>query len=69
MVSIKRLMDTLAPSTTVYVYHDEQKRLVKWETALHIAALLEKDNTDGIVEYMTVGAGRINLYLKKPDTK
>ena len=67
MIKLRMLLETLAPSTKIYVYNRETYKFEGGATALALLAIMEKENTDGIVKHMTVGAGRVNLYLKKLD--
>jgi len=67
MIKLRALLETLAPKTKIYVYNRETFKFDGGAAAEDILIIMQKEGTDGIVKSMTVGAGRVNLYLQKLD--
>lgn len=61
------LLGVLSPSTKVYVFDHAKGKFIGGTSAISLLSVMEREGGDGVIEHMTVGAGRVNLYLKKLD--
>ena len=66
-MKLTELLKVVSPSTKIYVYNGKTFKFEGGATALGLLSMMEAEGTEGIVKHMTVGAGRLNLYLKKLD--
>lgn len=64
-MKLTELLKTIAPSTKIFVYDQKVGKFVGGATAISLLSLMEKEKTEGVIEYMTVGKGKVNLHLQK----
>jgi hypothetical protein len=65
MISLRQLLETVAPNTKISVYITEQKGSMDLGTASQFLHHLQEDEGDGLVQYFTASANRLHLYLEK----